>query len=73
MGLKVPFEAIVIWIKLVFWLMRTRLLGISIQFIRILDVVKICDLLEFLNYLEFQFIKTFILYYRICSVLEFIV
>lgn len=53
--------------------MRTRLLGISIQFIRILDVVKICDLLEFLNYLEFQFIKTFILYYRICSVLEFIV
>lgn len=49
--------------------MRTRLLGISIQFIRILDVVKICDLLEFLNYLEFQLIKTFILYYRICSLL----
>lgn len=71
MGLKVPFEAIVIWIKLVFWLMRTRLLGISIQFIRILDVVKICDLLEFSNYLEFQFIKTFILYYRICGLLEF--
>lgn len=73
MGLKVPFEAIVIWIKLVFWLMRTRLLGISIQFIRILDVVKICDLLEFLNYLEFQFIKTFILFYGICSLLEFVV